>query len=110
MRAVYRWRLKPGEEDAFAKAWAQATKTIRSKVKGARGSMLLRSRRDPAEFMASARWDSFQDWRAFMQSDPADPEAFRVMSAAGEMLSAEAFDEVEDLLEQGNARRRQSPR
>ncbi len=99
MRVLYRWRLKPGEEDAFAGAWAQATKTIRSKVKGARGSMLLRSRRDPSEFIASARWDSFQDWQAFMQSDPADPEAFRVMSAAGQMLSAEVFDEVEDLLD-----------
>ena len=99
MRVLYRWRLKPGEEDAFAGAWAQATKTIRSKVQGARGSMLLRSRRDPAEFIATARWDGFQDWQAFTQSDPADPEAFRVMSAAGQMLSAEVFDEVEDLLD-----------
>ncbi|MCH7836306.1 MAG: antibiotic biosynthesis monooxygenase [Chloroflexi bacterium] len=99
MRAVYRWRVKPGDEETFTKAWAQATKTIRSKVKGARGSMLLRSLRDPAEFMATARWDSFQDWQAFTQSDPADPEAFRVMSAASQMLSAEVFDEVEDLLD-----------
>ncbi len=96
MRVLYRWRVKPGEEDAFASAWAQATKTIRSKVKGARGSMLLRSSRDPSEFIATARWDSFQDWQAFMQSDP---EAFRVMSAASQMLSAEVFDEVEDLLD-----------
>ncbi len=101
MRAFYRWRVKPGEEERFTKAWAQATKTIRSKVKGARGSMLLRSRRDPSEFMASARWDSFQDWQAFMQADPADPEAFRVMSATGQMLSAELFDEVEDMLDYG---------
>ncbi len=99
MRALYRWRVKPREEETFTKAWARATKTIRSKVKGARGSMLLRSRRDPSEFIATARWDSFQDWQAFMQSDPADPEAFRVMSAAGQMLSAEVFDEVEDLLD-----------
>ena len=99
MRVVYRWRVRPGEEDAFASAWAQAPKTIRSKMKGARGSMLLRSRRDPSEFTASARWGSFEDWQAFMQSDPADPEAFRVMSAASQMLSAEVFDEVEDLLD-----------
>ena len=99
MRAVYRWRVKPGDEETFTKAWAQATKTIRSKVKGARGSMLLRSRRDPAEFMATARWDSFEDWQAFTQSDPADPEAFRAMSAASQMLSADVFDEVEDLLD-----------
>ncbi len=99
MRAVYRWRVKPGREEAFARAWAQATKTIRANVKGARGSMLLRSRRDSAEFIATARWDSFEEWQAFMQSEPADPEAFRVMSAAAQMLSAEVFDEVEDLLD-----------
>ncbi len=102
MRAVYRWRANPGEEDAFARAWAQATNMIRLKVKGARGSMLLRSRRDPAEFIATARWDSFADWQTFTQSDPADPEAFRVMSAASQMLSAEVFDEVEDLLDYGD--------
>ncbi len=99
MRAVYRWRVKPGQEETFTKAWAQATKTIRSRVKGARGSMLLRSHRDPSEFIASARWDNFQDWQAFMQADPADPEAFHVMSGASQMLSAEVFDEVEDLLD-----------
>ena len=99
MRAIYRWRIEPGQEKAFAEAWAQATKTIRSKVHGARGSMLLRSRRDPAEFIATARWDSFEDWQTFMQAAPADPGAFRVMSAASQMLSAEVFDEVEDLLD-----------
>ena len=36
-----------------------------------------------------------------MQADPADPGAFRVMSAAGQMLSAEVFDEVADLLDYG---------
>lgn len=102
MRAVYRWRVEPGQEDAFTAAWARATKAIRANVKGARGSMLLRSRRDPAEFIATARWDGFEDWRAFMQSEPADPEAFRVMSEAGRMLSAEVFDEVADLLEYGD--------
>jgi len=101
MRALYRWRVKPDEEEPFTKAWAQATKTIRSKVKGARGSMLLRSRRDPSEFIATARWNSFKDWQAFMQADPADPKAFRAMSAASQMLSAEVFDEVEDLLDYG---------
>ena len=99
MRALYRWRVKPGEEETFTRAWAQATRTIRSKVKGARGSMLLRSLRDPSEFIATARWDSFQDWQAFTQSDPADPEASRVMSGASQMLSAEVFDEVADLLD-----------
>ena len=101
MRALYRWRVKPGDEETFTRAWAQATKTIRSKVKGARGSMLLRSLRDPAEYIATARWDSLQDWQAFTQSDPADPEAFRVMSAASQMLSADVFDEVDDLLDYG---------
>lgn len=99
MRAVYRWRVTAGQEDAFAAAWASATRTIAASVKGARGSMLLRSRRDPSEFIATARWDSFGDWQAFMNGEPADPEAFRLMSSTGQMLSSETFDEVEDLLD-----------
>ena len=101
MRAFYRVRVKPGQEEAFVKAWVQATKTIRANVKGARGSMLLRSRADPSLFTATARWDSFEHWRAFMSSDPADPEAFAAMRSASELLSAEAWDEVEDLLDYG---------
>ena len=31
--------------------------------------------------------------------EPADPDAFRIMSAASPMLSAEVFDGVEDLLD-----------
>ena len=37
MRAFYRVRVKPGQEEAFVKAWVQAT-VIRANVKGARGS------------------------------------------------------------------------
>ncbi len=44
MRAVYRWRVKPGREEEFAEAWARATKTIRAKVKGARGLSSFMSR------------------------------------------------------------------
>ena len=101
MRAVYRWRVQSGQEEAFARAWAKATRTIRAKVRGARGSLLLRSRRDPSEFVAAARWDSFADWQAFVQGEPADPAAFQIMSHTSQMLSAEVFDEVEDLLDYG---------
>lgn len=99
MRAIYRVKVDPGRTDEFVRAWVQATQTIRANVKGARGSMLLRSRSDPAQFIAAARWDSFEDWQSFMQSDPADPEAFRTMREAGQLLSAEPFDEVEELLD-----------
>ena len=94
MWTINRWRVNSGEEEAFAIAWARVTKTIRAKAKGAQGSMLLRSRRDSAEFVIASHWDSFQDWQGFMQSDP----SIGILSKSAQMLSAEALDEVDDLL------------
>jgi len=47
LRVVYRWRVKAGEEDVFIQAWTQGTAAIRAQVKGAGGSLLMRSHRDP---------------------------------------------------------------
>jgi len=66
MRTVLRWQVKPGQEETFVKVWTQATKVVRERVRGARGGMLPRSRRDAAEFVAASRWDSFDEWLAFM--------------------------------------------
>jgi antibiotic biosynthesis monooxygenase len=104
VRAVYRWRVKAGEEEKFIQAWTRGTAAIRAKVKGAGGSLLMRSRHDLSEFMALACWNSMEDWQAFAaesDSAPPDPEAFRAMSGVSEHLSTEFLEEVADLLDCG---------
>ena len=102
IRAIYRWRVKSGEEEKFIQAWMQGTAAIRAKVIGAGGSLLMRSRHDRTEFMALACWNSIEDWQAFAadnDSAPPDPEAFRAMGAVCEHISTEILEEVADLLD-----------
>lgn len=97
IRIVYRWKVKPGQEDVFAKAWTRGTKSIRATVKGARGSLLLHSQKNPSEFMAIARWDSLEDWKTFRRGEPPDLESFRTAATVSELQSVEPFSEVRDL-------------
>ena len=102
VRAIYRWRVKAGEEERFVQAWRQGTAAIRTHVPGAGGSLLMRSAQDASEFMALACWHSREAWQAFAatsDSTPPDPEAFRVMGAVSEHLSTELLEEVADLLD-----------
>lgn len=100
MRALYRWRVKPGREEDFVRTWPQITKAIRANVPGARGSMLMRSRDNPDEFVALARWDSFEQWQAARDAAAArpgpDPQA-----ANAQFLSAEPLEVIDDLLDYG---------
>ena len=100
-RAIYRWRVRPGEEERFIQAWIQGTAAIRAHVKGAGGSLLMCSQHEASEFMALACWHRMEDWQAFATesaSAPPDPEAFRAMGAVSEHLSTELLEEVADLL------------
>lgn len=97
IRVVYRWKVKPGYTDVFAKAWAQGTKIIRATVKGARGSLLMQSKKDPCVFLAIARWKSLEDWKTFRRGESPAPEAFRTAAAISELQLVEAFSEVRDL-------------
>jgi len=99
VRVFYRWRLKTNEPDSFVKAWAQATRAIRAGAKGARGSLLLRDRANPSHLLAVASWNSIEDWQAFQKNKPPDLQGSQTMSAAAELLSTEAFDEVHDALD-----------
>jgi heme-degrading monooxygenase HmoA len=97
IRAIYQWQVKTGYEAVFVKAWVQGTKAIRATVKGARGGVLLQSRTNPSAFLAVSWWDSFEDWWAFRQGEPPDPEAFRIVSTVSDLSSVEAFYETHDL-------------
>jgi heme-degrading monooxygenase HmoA len=94
---MYRWKVNPGQEAVFAQAWTHGTKVIRATVKGARGSLLLQSRKDPCEFVAIARWASVEDWRAFRRGEKPDLESFRTAAAVSQLQAVEPLSEVRDL-------------
>jgi len=100
MRAIYRWRVKPGREEQFVTTWSALTKRIRAGVPGARGSMLLRSADEPDVFVAVARWETIEKWRAFRDASAATP-APNPQAANADLISAEPFEEVEDLVDGG---------
>jgi heme-degrading monooxygenase HmoA len=97
IRVMYRWTVSPGQEEVFAKAWAQGTKVIRATVKGARGSLLLQSRTNPCEFVAIARWTSVADWRAFRRGEKPAVDSFRTAAAVSRLQAVEPLSEVRDL-------------
>ena len=97
IQVIYRWRVQEGREKVFARAWTQGTRAIRSTCKGAYGSVLLCSHRNPSEYVGIATWESLEDVQAFWDSPPPDPEAFRIVSETGAFLSREIFDEIQDL-------------
>ena len=97
IRIMYRWTVNPGQEGVFAKAWTQGTKVIRATVKGARGSLLLQSRKNPCEFVAIARWTSVADWRAFRRGEKPALESFRAAAAVSQLQAVELLSEVRDL-------------
>jgi heme-degrading monooxygenase HmoA len=100
MRAIYRWRVRPGREEEFVRTWTALTKRIRAGVPGARGSMLLQSAERPDEFVAVARWETIEQWRAFRDASAATP-APNPQAANADLISAEPFEEVADLVDAG---------
>ena len=94
VRIIYKWRVQNADESKFRAAWVKATTTIKDSTVGARGSVLLQSHQDPTEFIGIARWDKFEDWRAFWE-DSTRTE-MQVMHTLAKRLSAEAYEEIED--------------
>jgi heme-degrading monooxygenase HmoA len=97
IQVIYRWQVKNGQEDTFARAWTRGTRVIRATFKGAHGSVLLRSQRETSNFVGIATWERLEDVQAFWSSAHPDPEAFRIVSETGTFLSREVFDEIQDL-------------
>jgi hypothetical protein len=61
--AVYWWRVKPGKEEQFRKAWCRGTELITAKY-GSYGSRLHQDR--DGRFIGYAEWPDYETWkRAF---------------------------------------------
>jgi hypothetical protein len=61
--AVYWWRIKPGKEEQFRKAWRRGTELITARY-GSFGSRLHRER--DGRFVGYAQWPDEETWqRAF---------------------------------------------
>lgn len=56
---IYRWKLQPGKEDQFQKAWAEATALIRTH-RGGLGSRLHRC--TDGTYLAYAQWPDQKTW------------------------------------------------
>ena len=100
IRVIYRWRIKPRNEEAFCRAWQTGTRAILCAVEGAHGSLLMKCNDMPAEFAGMARWESLAAWQEARQSRPWPPnrEATRVVHSVAERVGvAGLFVELNDL-------------
>lgn len=79
--AVYWWRVKPGKEDQFRKAWSRGTDLIRQRF-GGLGSRLHRD--SQGRFVAYAQWADKEAWqRAYdARFDYGEPETARLFRDA----------------------------
>lgn len=56
---IYRWKIHPGKEEQFQKAWTEATQLIRE-YRGGQGSKLHRCA--DGSFLAYAQWPDQETW------------------------------------------------
>ena len=64
VRIIYRWTVKPGEEEQFIRHWKEGTHKIQTHCTGAHGSYLTRSMKNPEHFFGTAQWASTDAWTA----------------------------------------------
>ena len=93
---IYRWRLRPGKEDAFVEAWAAVTHAIRNQC-GGLGSRLHKT--DDGVWLAYAQWPSRAMWDAAALTDPAlQPVRQQMRDAIEETLPDIPLTPIADLL------------
>jgi hypothetical protein len=91
IRVMYRWTVKPGDEEKFIADWKAGTGKIQANCAGAFGSFLIRSRSTPEHFFGVARWESGKAWTA------AQP-VMAGLNLPGPMPeTAEFYDEIADI-------------
>lgn len=81
---IYRWRIHPGKEAQFQKAWAEVTELIRTD-RGGLGSRLHRC--DDGTFLAYAQWPSREAWEKSSRTPL--PESRAVTSLKEAVASSE---------------------
>lgn len=91
--AVYRWKLKDGQERKFREGWRRRTEEIYRRC-GSLGSRLHRA--EDGTWVAYAQWARREDWEAARQVPVADAEAPAMMKESIETSYPELLLEVAD--------------
>jgi heme-degrading monooxygenase HmoA len=95
--ALYRWKLKPGQEARFREGWRRRTDEIRRRF-GSGGSRLHRA--EDGTWVAYAQWPDRQTWERAQEDKSADAEAQAMMRDSVETsLPATCMEVVDDLLD-----------
>ncbi len=93
---IYRWRLKPGKQEQFRKAWRRRTVELREEA-GALGSALHRT--DDDIWVAYARWPNPEERERARNERPANSTATDMMrDATAEDFPPIVAEVIDDLL------------
>ena len=93
---LYRWRLRPGSEEAFVAAWSRVSERLRDE-RGSLGSRLHRG--SDGVWYSYAQWPSAEARERAFAAGPVDPEASaRMRDAIAETLPEIVLDPVSDYL------------
>ena len=96
--AVYRWKLKEGQEQKFREGWRRRTGEIYRKC-GSLGSRLHRA--EDGTWVAYAQWPERRLWEAARQVPVTDTQATEMMKESVEVSYPEMLLEVsDDLIEE----------
>jgi heme-degrading monooxygenase HmoA len=91
--ALYRWKLKEGQEQKFREGWRRRTAEIYRKC-GSLGSRLHRA--EDGTWVAYAQWPDKRSWEAARRVPVADTEASDMMKESVEVSYPEMLLEVSD--------------
>jgi heme-degrading monooxygenase HmoA len=89
VRVVYRLKAANLNEEALARSWRQAMSAICRNATGAIGGNLLRSEKDPHEYVIVTHWESVEAWREFWSKGPPEPQ--------GDPTLNEFFSEIDSI-------------
>jgi hypothetical protein len=99
--AVYRWRVRPGESEAFEEGWERVSVAVKERF-GSLGSRLHRAA--DGTYMSYARWQDEPGRLAYQDHYRVDPIGFRLMErAVQEELEAHDYTIIGNLLEDGSS-------
>lgn len=97
--ALYRWRLKEGQEERFREGWRRLTEEIRER-RGSYGSRLHRA--EDGTWVAYAQWPDRRAWESARGVEAVDVEALKMMRESIEVSHPPVLMEVsDDLLRPG---------